>query len=74
MSSEVFGNGKIKISFQIEKKNKEFRLANNFSKPTSLSFRLKLFVETSNHKAAAIHRTQCSLFQVDPVNKVSMSA
>ena len=46
-----------KNSFQIAKKNLKFHLANNFSKPTSLSFRLKLFVETSNHKAA-IHRNQ----------------
>ena len=46
----------------------KFCLANNFSKPTSLSFSLKLFVETSNHKAA-IHRSHVFFFKLTQLTK-----
>ena len=55
-----FGEWK-RISFQPETKN-------DFSKPTSLSFSLKLFVETSNHKA--IHRSQQFLLKASQLANI----
>ena len=55
-----FGEWK-RISFQPETKN-------DFSKPTSLSFSLKLFVETANHKA--IYRSQQFLLKASQLANI----